>query len=162
MAIIVEDGTRPTGANSYASIETADAYHAARSNATWGAASDAEKEVALIKSADYLNGLSWSGRKVAQRIMAWPRVDVVDGDGYSVGSGGVPDQIADACCYMAGEFLAGADPLAAQGRALSEMTVGAVSLKYAAGSSLSPQYPALKAILRGFLLSSSSIRLVRA
>lgn len=35
MPLIVEDGTLPAGANSFASVADADAYHAARLTAAW-------------------------------------------------------------------------------------------------------------------------------
>lgn len=161
ITLTVEDGTRPTGANTYASAAEADAYHTDRAFDAWDDATDDEKATALIKATDYLNGLSWTGRKVAQRVMAWPRIGVCL-DGYPIATDDVPDDVILACCYMAGEFVKGADPLAAQDRAISEMTVGGVSFRYEPGSSQSPQYPALRSILRGLLLSSGSIRLVRA
>lgn len=159
ITLTVEDGTRPTGANTYASAADADTYHADRGFAAWADATDDEKAVALIRATDYLNGLSWTGRKVAMRPMAWPRVDV-EVDGYSVGSDDIPDEVVNATCYMAGEFIGGADPLAAQDRALSSMKVGSVEMSWEQGSNPAPQYPALKSILRGLLMSDSVRRLV--
>ena len=159
ITLTVEDGTRPTGANTYASLADANAYWADRASATWADATDDEKAAALIQATDYLNGLSWTGRKVAMRTMAWPRVDVTV-DGYAVGSDEVPDEVVNACCYMAGEFIGGADPLAAQDRALSSMKVGSVEMSWEQVSSPAPQYPALKSILRGLLLSDKVVRLV--
>ena len=37
MALIIEDGTQPAGANAYVSTADADDYHLARSNAAWAA-----------------------------------------------------------------------------------------------------------------------------
>jgi len=159
MALVVEDGSRPTGANTYASIADADAYHDDRAFLAWESATDDEKAAALIKSTDYLNGLSWTGRKVSHRVMAWPRVDVCI-DGYSFRSDEVPDDVIMACCYMAGEFIGGADPLAAQDRALSSMMVGPVEMAWEQGSNAAPQYPALRSILRGLIGSDNVKRLV--
>ena len=161
ITLIVEDGTRPTGANTYASLADANAYWADRGNATWADATDDEKSSALIQATAYLNGLSWTGSKVAPRKMAWPRVDV-EIDGYMVGSDEIPDAVIDATCYMAGEILGGAEPLAAQDRALSSMTVGSVSMTWDAASPQAPQYPAIRSILRGYIMASNSFRLVRA
>lgn len=159
ITLTVEDGTRPTGANTYASVLTADAYHADRAFTAWDAATDDEKATALIRATDYLNGLAWNGRKVALRVMAWPRADMWM-DGYPIATDDVPDEVVSACCYMAGEFIGGADPLAAQDRALSSMSVGSVSMTWERGSDQQPQYPALRSILRGLLESESSVRLV--
>ena len=150
ITLTVEDGTRPTGANTYASAATADAYHADRAFTAWGDATADEKATALIKATDYLNGLSWNGRKVALRPMAWPRADMWL-DGYRIEPDEVPDEVVMACCYMAGEFVSGADPLAAQDRALSSMKVGSVEMAWEQGSNAAPQYPALRSILRGLI-----------
>lgn len=161
ITLIVEDGTRPIGANTYASIADADAYWSDRANEAWDAATDDEKSSALIQATDYLNGLSWTGRKVAIRTMAWPRVDVKV-DGYELGSDEIPEEVVQACCYMAGEIIGGATPLAATDRPLTKLTAGAVSMEWDAASSQAPQYPALKSILRGYIMASNSFRLVRA
>lgn len=161
ITLTVEDGTRTTGANTYAALADANAYWADRGNATWADATDDEKSSALIQATDYLNGLSWAGRKVAIRTMAWPRIDV-EVDGYDVGSDEIPDEVVQACCYMAGEIIGGATPLAATDRPLTKLTAGAVSMEWDAASSQAPQYPALKSILRGYILASNTFRLVRA
>ena len=126
----------------------------------WADATTEEKEAALIKAADYLNGMSWQGRKAASRVMAWPRADMVDADGYGISSGEIPEAVVDGCCYMAGEFIGGADPLAAQDRALSSMKLGSVEMAWEQGSNAAPQYPALRSILRGLIMSDSVRRLV--
>lgn len=161
ITLIVEDGTQPTGANTYASVADADAYWADRASATWAAATDDEKAAALIQATDYLNGLSWTGRKVAIRAMSWPRIDV-EVDGYVLGSDEIPDEVVQATSYMAGEIIGGATPLAATDRPLTKLTAGAVSMEWGASSSQSPQYPALKSILRGYILASNTFRMVRA
>lgn len=161
ITLTVEDGTRPTGANTYAALADANAYWADRGNATWEDATDDEKSAALIQATDYLNGLSWTGRKAAIRAMAWPRIDV-EVDGYAVGSDEIPDDVVQACCYMAGEIIGGATPLAATDRPLTKLTAGAVSMEWGAASSQAPQYPALKSILRGYIMAGNTFRLVRA
>jgi len=159
ITLIVEDGTRPANANTYAAIATADAYHADRAFTAWDDATADEKATALIKATDYINGLSWNGRKVAPRVMAWPRIDMWM-DGYHVTSDEVPDAVVSATCYMAGEFINGADPLAAQDRALSSMKVGSVEMAWEQGSNAAPQYPALRSILRGLIGAQNVVRLV--
>lgn len=54
MAFIVEDGSGVSNANAYISTETADAYFAERGESSWGALSDPQKQVAIIKATDYV------------------------------------------------------------------------------------------------------------
>lgn len=161
MALTVEDGTRPTGANTYAALADANAYWADRGNAAWADATDDEKAAALIQATDYLNGLSWTGHKVAIRTMAWPRIDV-EVDGYAVDSDEIPEEVVQACCYMAGEIIGGATPLAATDRPLTKLTAGPVNIEWDSASSQAPQYPALRSILRGYIMAGNTFRMVRA
>ena len=51
MPLIVEDGTMPAGANSFASLADADAYHAARLTEAWADSLPGDKkEAALIRA----------------------------------------------------------------------------------------------------------------
>ena len=162
ISLIVEDGTRPTGANTYASVADADAYWADRASATWAAATDDAKAAALIQSTDYLNGLSWATGTPVGDDMAWPRTGATSPSGGSFSMSMVPTAVVQACCYMAGEIVGGATPLAATDRPLTKLTAGAVSMEWDASASQAPQYPALKSILRGYLMASNTFRLVRA
>lgn len=54
MALVVEDGTGKVDAESYASVEYADAYHAARQNTQWTALTIDVKEAALREATDYI------------------------------------------------------------------------------------------------------------
>jgi len=117
--LIVEDGTMPKGANSYASVEQADAYHALRRTEAWPLhdpdTSDPDpaleqKQAALVLATDYLNGLAWKGSRVAPgRVMAWPRKNVIDADIFELGEDVVPDGVMLACCALAGLVMDGTD-----------------------------------------------------
>lgn len=128
MPILVEDGTMPEGANSYAALDTADAYLVPRGlwpetpltvdhdagTSTLDAVMVARKESALLRATDYLNGIAWKGQiSDWQRVMAWPRTGV----SLPTGSGCVPDNtvplaVGTACIEMAALIFGGDDPLA--------------------------------------------------
>ena len=128
-------------ATTYATIADADTYHADRGLEFWADATDEERGAALLKATDYLEGMAW--------INGVPSLDEE-----------IDPKVVKACCYMAGEFIGGADPLAAQDRALSSMKVGSVEMAWEQGSNPAPQYPALKSILRGLIWSDNVKRLV--
>lgn len=165
--LIIEDGSLPVGANSYADIAAADAYALARAPAAaefaaWLAADTARKTALLIRATDVLNSYAWKGAPVlAQRLMAWPRAGVAYADGTAVGAEAVPPQVAQAQCELAAALLNGAEPLAAvdttRGAVLSEGVAG-ISISYAAPDSGSHAgstgFPAVDALLRGFLAAS--------
>ncbi len=131
MTLIIEDGTCPDGANSYATLADADTYLVPRS--LWPVTPDVPcenegdpavpdpvvviaKEAALLRAADYLNTLQWHGQSVDwQRTMAWPRVGVPlpgVGKGAVLPDNIVPKAVAQAQIELAALVYNGANPLA--------------------------------------------------
>jgi hypothetical protein len=89
MALIAENGTGVTGAESYATIAALDAWWAARSHkpyaATWAALGTPAKEGSAREAAAYLDaryGARYRGaRKTSTQGLLWPRVGPDDEDG---------------------------------------------------------------------------------
>lgn len=147
ITLIVEDGTCPSGANTYASATTADSWAGMRGITSWAGATADQKAMALVRATDYLNGLNWVGKKIDDaRVFAWPRVGVA----------GVPAQVVEATCYLATQLNeTGANPGAAQDRPFSSIQFGPISLDWEAGTTDGQTYPALGGILAGLLQSST-------
>jgi hypothetical protein len=76
MAFTVEDGTVVAGANSFATVDGADTYFEDRGNATWAAATDTNKETALVRATDYINNrFRFRGEKYDEdQPLEFPRV----------------------------------------------------------------------------------------
>ena len=80
MAFTVEDGTGVANANSYASVEFADAYFADRGNAVWAAIADpADKQGYLVRATDYIENI-YARRFIGDMVstaqaLSWPRVN---------------------------------------------------------------------------------------
>lgn len=115
MALIVEDGSRPAGADSFFTLEAIDAYWADRNLAAWAAATTAAKEAAARQAAEYLTfAYAWAGYKVSSsQSLSWPRYEVPDPDAVSSSYGGqgyvdhttVPTVIVRAAMMLAAEAL---------------------------------------------------------
>jgi Putative DnaT-like ssDNA binding protein len=107
MAIIVEDGTGKTDANSYASVAEANAYFANRpsQDAVWDNAGSAEKQEALILATAYLDaeyGGQWAGTKrTMDQALDWPRTDAVTTDGHSIEISEIPARLKRATFELA-------------------------------------------------------------
>lgn len=124
--LIIEDGTMPEGANTYASLELADAYLVPRGlwEATPEDAGDsviAKKEAAIIRAFDALNTLNWAGDVPDwQRVTAWPRENVpMPGVKSKPGeepaflpADTVPRAVVQAQMELAGLIYGGLNPLA--------------------------------------------------
>lgn len=80
MALIVEDGTGLSTAESYLSVADCDTYHSNRGNTAWAALATTAKEQALRKATDYLvqeYRMRWKGtRMTAAQALDWPRAYV--------------------------------------------------------------------------------------
>jgi hypothetical protein len=101
MALVVENGTGLSNANSYQSVAGADAYHATHSGSTvWSGSTTPQKEQALIIASQYLDivyGRQYVGSKMSRlQGLLWPRVGVTDIDGFGYGSNEIPQAVLDA------------------------------------------------------------------
>lgn len=161
MSLIIEDGTRPVGANTFASVEDCDAWHGLRGLTVWPPPPETgedpqltAKESALVRAADYLNGLGWTGRRAkGGRVMAWPRVGAVDGDGFEIDADAVPEPVRNANCYLAGLVFGGTDiqPILERGNRVQSESVGSMSTSYFDDAASRDVFSVLADILRGYV-----------
>lgn len=130
MALIVEDGSVVSNANSYISIADFETYAAARDYTIVGTS-----ETLLIKAMDYLEAQSYKGIKyTSTQALQWPRVDVVI-DSYLVDTDTIPTELINAQCEVAMAIDAGNDPLLDLPRKTISEQVGPIAVTYADGSS---------------------------
>ena len=108
MALIVEDGSLVTGADSYVSLSDAQQY------ATDRGLDVTLTEGLLLRAVDYINAFRkvFKGLKLteADKDMQWPRRDVVI-DGYLLGQDIIPECVVKAQIQTAVEIQQGFDPL---------------------------------------------------
>lgn len=165
MALIVEAGSGLSNGESYASVATADAYHAARGNDAWDAVDN--KEAALRNATDYMvqaYRMRWAGyRKFATQALDWPRYEAPMTDsmyGNYYDSGSIPAAVVNACCALALKAAAGDLSPDLAPRVTSE-SVGPISVTYAADGRQTTVYRAIDSMLQDFF-KSSCIMLVRS
>ena len=170
MSLIVEDGTAKVDSESYCSVASADAYHAARSNATWGDLDPDVKEAALRSATDYITQTysgRWSGdRRTTTQALDWPRLNspILDSPLTNFRpSNSVPGELVKATAELA--YRASSAPLTADlTRETSSETVDAISVSYVAGGARQTQYAAVEGWLRVLLKygSMDAVQVVRA
>lgn len=160
MAFTVEDGTGVTGANSYAAVATADTYASDRVDSTWGATTTDEKQEALIKATDYLEThYRWiEGGSVLSSTqgLRWPIADFYNVYGILVD--GVPDQVEEAVCYLAGLIVGGSTLGSKLGKSVKMQEVtGAVKVEYFPGMTDADRYPYVDGLLSGLTAGGASV-----
>ena len=165
MSLVTETGAGLADAESYASVDAADAYHEGR-NIGWLDLALPEKEAALRLATDYLHQRftgAWQGLRVrVDQALDWPRSGViVDGieQRYTV----LPVQLVRATCEMA--LKAASQPLTTdETAAVKSEKVGPIEVTYADGARQQTRFMAVENMVRPLLRSGSqgSIRVVRA
>jgi hypothetical protein len=159
MALITEDGTGRSDAESFASVADADTYFGNRGITNWSSLVTAEKEQALRRATDYMvqaYRFRWSGCRVRDtQALDWPRylvprLDVGIGGTFSYyDSDVVPAEVARACCELAVRAAAG--ELAADlGPPVVREKVGPLETEYLPGARQSTKYLAVEMLLKPF------------
>lgn len=147
MALVVEDGTGLSTAESYISVADADTYFTNHgSPSDWTSAATAEKESALRYATSFLDdSYSWYSSIInTDQALGWPRVDYWDSEGRIIS--GVPQKIKDATCEMALEHLKNSLNFDDTENIESE-SYGDASVKY---KGTSKTYSSIKRTLREF------------
>ena len=164
MALIVEDGTGLANAQSYISTADADTYHSARGNSDWAAADIADKEAALVKASEYLDGKygkRWIGiRYSSTQALDWPRDGAYDERGVSID--GVPSKLTAAAAVVALKVIQGEDinPDLERGGRIQTDKTGPLTTVYEAGASPVTVYTAVNRLLVA-LLKPAGLKVVR-
>lgn len=168
MALDVEDGTGRATAESYISVADADTYFTARGNAVWAAADVADKEQALRKGTDYMEGVYrplWKGyRTYGTQALCWPRQNVPIEDtpqqGFVypttyVGPNAIPPEVKKACSELAVRALSG-DLAPDVARVPSMTRVGDIEVQYDPSEPVWTRFRAVDNIVRIFLSRSGA------
>ena len=167
MALVVEDGSGLSTAESYASVAFATTFlKSVGKGDAWDAIDD--KEVALRLATMYMlqqYRALWQGTRTrSAQALDWPRYDVCV-DGFDVLANIVPDDIKKACALLALKTAAG-DLTADVSRATSSEKVGDIEVKYFEGQSTQTRYQQVEDMLAPYFESdgtgSYSIGVVRA
>lgn len=162
MALVVEDGTGLSTAESYVSVTDATTYHTAHGAPTsWTNATTAAKESALRLATQYLDvtyGLSWQGERIVETMaLDWPRYHVVDSDGFYVPANSVPQGIKDACSVLALKSIDGdtliPDVTAGTNISSESVTVGPIttSKSYSGDKGVTKRYRLVEMLVADYI-----------
>ncbi len=155
MAVIVtvEDGSIVADANSYASIETIDAYVLTNPHdTTWSDLTDAQKNGYAVWSCRILNEqMDWDGWQTSDsQALDLPRSGMTDKNGNFIENNEIPNEVINAQCELA-RLLAIEDRTADNGM-LGFKEIGVGSIKLVADKSDRPSIlaPSVYSMVRWF------------
>ena len=164
MTLTVETGAIVTGANSYVSRADAIAYASDRGVAL---ADSAATDAILIKAASYLESYrsKFKGELVSRdQPLAWPRYSAVI-EGFAWGHDEIPRQVINAQLAVLLEINAGDDPFnptPVVGPVTEETVAGAVTVRYASGTSSKVKKTRASDAIIALMLPRSGLMAVRA
>ena len=165
-----------TDADSYFTIAEADAYFTARGVNTWAGSDDA-KSVAARRGTAYIDSAyrnRWLGLRYSQyQALAWPRINVVDYDGYEYSSTTIPPNVKYAAMEASLLAINGAtlEPVLVRGGQIKSISksVGPLSksVTYEDGAPTIDRYLTIERLLRGLVNATpgsgvGSVQLVRS
>lgn len=154
MAIVVEDGTLVSGANSYITLAEFKAWADDR-GITYGADSLLSQQ--LYRSHDYFEGLKFKGLKADEnQAMQWPRDQVLI-DGYAVDSNEIPKEVKTALYELIKLEIDGDSKLSPSEREVTSEQVDSIKITYKDNAGMKRSTPALERALRKLVLPFSEV-----
>lgn len=162
MALIVEDGTGLSTAESYISVADADTYIASYkgANATWDGATTADKEIAARKAAQWLRQYQWKGRREEPaQALDWPRLYVYDDTGTMID--GVPVAIEQACAEVMFLIVTG-ETISVdvdKSNQLKRKKIDVLEWEWEAGASNQPSFPEINRLVYHLTGSGNKVAL---
>ena len=161
MALIVEDGSGLSTAESYISVADIATYLTSYKSATelavWTALTTAEQEAAARVATQYLDSSyrgSWKGSRANEdQALAWPRYSVEDADGWILASDELPARLEQATAEAAFRHANGdtllADEASGENVRSESASIGSISESktYAGVKTTSKQFPLIVRML---------------
>lgn len=159
MALITEDGTGLSTAESFASVTFANTYHTNRGNTLWTGA-DAVKEAALRKATDYIQAkynARWDGYRMTDtQALDWPRDYVVRASALNGTiywpNNSVPNDVAVATCILALKSLS-AELMPDVERSTIREKVDVIEVEYDGNAPLEKRFAEVDRLLTKFFKS---------
>ena len=142
MALVIEDGSVVSGANSYVTLAEFKAWADAR-DITYNA-DDNALEAQILRAMDYLERLFFIGNKAKEnQPLQWPRTEALI-DGYYADATEIPKEVKTALYEATVVEAAGYSELENQSRKTLRERVGDIEVQYADNSENRTITPALQ------------------
>lgn len=153
MALVIEDGSGKTNAQSYVSVADVQSYAT-----LYGLSSAHVTEAVVMRAMRYLEGnylARWIGvKKTEEQALSWPRAWATRRDGYTQGESIIPVEVKNAVCALAIRSTSDVDlsPDITRDSTTLEEEVGPLRVKYAANSPVVAIFRDVELILRPVIL----------
>lgn len=163
MALIIEDGSIVTGANSYITVVEYEAWADARFGATRSTApvDTAAAEALILRAMDYFEGQSFQGCLVERgQPLQWPRTHVCI-DRYYVDADEIPKEVKNSLYELTYGEEQSYGELDAVERRTKKEKVDVIEIEYADNSSSTTTNVAVPNAMRKLLANGGAMRVFR-
>jgi hypothetical protein len=158
MPLIIEDGSTPAGANSYASLDTIFTYADAH-GLVFAASPSTLGEQAAVRATSAIDATyrgRFPGYRSSGRLQSleWPRGQAYDVEGLLIDGTEIPQEIIDATCEAAIRELASPGsmmPDLERGGSIQRLKAGSVEIDYGANASARTVFTMIDGILSRIL-----------
>ena len=132
MALVIVSTAGSSTANSYASLLEAEAYALTIPSVDdWTAASEAQKNAALVQATRMMDTMTWKGWRALHLVQSlqWPRAGVADRENYYLDPATIPAKIRDACCEFAIRLISDDRAADSGGLSYGKLELGTMKLR---------------------------------
>ena len=154
MALVVEDGSKVTGANTYITLAEFKAWADARGV---NYSSDGHVTENILRAMDYIEELLFIGvKETRDQALQWPRVDVVI-DGYALDVGEIPKELKNATYELVKAIIDGDNKLNPVERQVTKEKVDSLEVTYKSNAGMQRHTPAVTRALRKLIRSPMEV-----
>lgn len=154
MALVVEDGSKVTGANTYITLAEFKAWADARGV---NYSSDGHVTENILRAMDYIEELLFIGvKETRDQALQWPRVDVVI-DGYALDVGEIPKELKNAAYELVKAIIDGDNKLNPVERQVTKEKVDSLEVTYKSNAGMQRHTPAVTRALRKLIRSPMEV-----
>ena len=154
MALVVEDGSKVTGANTYITLAEFKAWADARGV---NYSSDGHVTENILRAMDYIEEVLFIGvKETRDQALQWPRVDVVI-DGYALDVGEIPKELKNATYELVKAIIDGDNKLNPVERQVTKEKVDSLEVTYKSNAGMQRHTPAVTRALRKLIRSPMEV-----
>jgi hypothetical protein len=141
-----------SNANSYVDLAYANEYFLSRLGSnSWSSSPNESKEPALIQATMMLDRLfNWEGTRTEEsQALRWPRIEVVDQDGFEIDDDVIPTPVKQAECELALYILTN-NGYSGEARSIDRMRIGPIMMDFDDSSAALPIPSVVIDMLNGY------------
>jgi len=160
MALVIEDGSGKTNAQTYYSSASVGSYCSQMGYTSWASLATTSQEQAILRGMAYIESFDYKGTKgSSNQSLEWPRSNAKDKNGYSIASNTIPlkmkKAVAEASYRESVESGVLQPVLTIGAGVIKKEKIGPIETEYMHGSYSDTEYVMLDNYLQEFVYNNA-------